>query len=174
MGKPLFTPEELAELAAFDAEIDESDITQNEIDASRERDREAVLAGMSKRNRKIAEYKRAYYEANREKIAENQRAYREANREKIAEYQRAYYEANREKIAENKRAYREANREKIAENKRAYREANREKWNAYQREYKKRRRTHGENQSSKHHHQGAAGCVRGADAPGEDDAQADR
>ena len=129
MGKPLFTPEELAELAAFDAEIDESDITQNEIDASRERDREAVLAGMSKRNRKIAEYQRAYYEANREKIAENKRA---------------YYEANREK------------------------------WNAYQREYKKRRRTHGENQSSKHHHQGAAGCVRGADAPGEDDAQADR
>ena len=129
MGKPLFTPEELAELAAFDAEIDESDITQNEIDASRERDREAVLAGMSKRNRKIAEYQRAYYEANREKIAENQRA---------------YYEANREK------------------------------WNAYQREYKKRRRTHGENQSDKHHHQGAAGCVRGADEPGEDDAQADR
>ena len=129
MGKPLFTPEELAELAAFDAEIDESDITQNEIDASRERDREAVLAGMSKRNRKIAEYQRAYYEANREKIAENKRA---------------YYEANREK------------------------------WNTYQREYKKRRRTHGENQSSKHHHQGAAGCVRGADAPGEDDAQADR
>ena len=129
MGKPLFTPEELAELAAFDAEIDESDITQNEIDASRERDREAVLAGMSKRNRKIAEY---------------QRAYREANREKIAEAKRTYYEANREK------------------------------WNAYQREYKKRRRTHGENQSSKHHYQGAAGCVRGADAPGEDDAQADR
>ena len=159
MGKPLFTPEELAELAAFDAEIDESDITQNEIDASRERDREAVLAGMSKRNRKIAENKRAYYEANREKIAENKRA---------------YYEANREKIAENQRAYREANREKIAEYQRAYREANREKWNAYQREYKKRRRTHGENQSSKHHHQGAAGCVRGADAPGEDDAQADR
>ena len=144
MGKPLFTPEELAELAAFDAEIDESDITQNEIDASRERDREAVLAGMSKRNRKIAEYQRAYREATREKIAENQRAYREANREKIAEYQRAYYEANREK------------------------------WNAYQREYKKRRRTHGENQSDKHHHQGAAGCVRGADEPGEDDAQADR
>ena len=159
MGKPLFTPEELAELAAFDAEIDESDITQNEIDASRERDREAVLAGMSKRNRKIAEYQRAYREANREKIAENKRAYREANREKIAEYQRAYCEANREKIAEYQRAYYEANREK---------------WNAYQREYKKRRRTHGENQSDKHHHQGAAGCVRGADAPGADDAQADR
>lgn len=121
MGKPLFTPEELAELAAFDAEIDESDITQNEIDASRERDREAVLAGMSKRNRKIAEY------------------------------QRAYYEANREKIAENKRAYREANREKIAEAKRAYREANREKWNAYMREYRKRRKANGQAQVEHHH-----------------------
>ena len=95
MGKPLFTPEELAELAAFDAEIDESDITQNEIDASRERDREAVLAGMSKRHRKIAENQREYYEANREKIAENQRAYREANREKWNAYQREYKKRRR-------------------------------------------------------------------------------
>ena len=121
MGKPLFTPEELAELAAFDAEIDESDITQNEIDASRERDREAVLAGMSKRNRKIAEAKRAYYEANREKIAEAQRAYYEANREKIAEAKRAYYEANREK------------------------------WNAYMREYRKRRKANGQAQDEHRH-----------------------
>ena len=143
MGKPLFTPEELAELAAFDAEIDESDITQNEIDASRERDREAVLAGMSKRNRKIAEAKRTYYEA---------------NREKIAEYQRAYREANREKIAEAKRAYKEANREKIAEAQRAYYEANREKWNAYMREYRKRRKANGQAQDE-HHHPDSAGRV---------------
>ena len=121
MGKPLFTPEELAELAAFDAEIDESDITQNEIDASRERDREAVLAGMSKRNRKIAEAQRAYRKANREKIAEAKRAYYEANREKIAEAQRAYYEANREK------------------------------WNAYMREYRKRRKANGQAQDEHRH-----------------------
>ena len=80
MGKPIFTPEELAELAAFDAEIDESDITQNEIDASRERDREAALAGMSKRNRKIAENQRAYYEANREKWNAYLREYRKRRR----------------------------------------------------------------------------------------------
>ena len=90
MGKPLFTPEELAELAAFDAEIDESDITQDEIEASRDRDREAVLAGMSNRGRKIAEAQRAYREANREKIAEQKRAYREANREKWNAYMREY------------------------------------------------------------------------------------
>lgn len=76
MGKPLFTPEELAELAAFDAEIDESDITQNEIDASRARDREAVLSAMNKREKKIAEAQRAYYEANREKWNAYMREYR--------------------------------------------------------------------------------------------------
>ena len=90
MVNPIFTPEELAELAAFDAEIDASDITQDEIDASRERDREAVLAGMSKREKKIAEAQRAYREANREKIAEAHRAYREANREKWNAYMREY------------------------------------------------------------------------------------
>lgn len=121
MGKPLFTPEELAELAAFDAEIDASDITQDEIVESRARDREAKLCEMSKKDRKIAEGKRAYREANREKIAEAQRAYREANREKIAE------------------------------NQRAYREANREKWNAYMREYRKRRKANGQAQVEHHH-----------------------
>ena len=60
MGKPLFTPDELAELAAFDAEIDESDITQNEIVESRARDREAKLCEMSKKDRKNAEAQRAY------------------------------------------------------------------------------------------------------------------
>ena len=76
MGKPLFTPEELAELAAFDAEIDESDITQNEIVESRARDREAKLCEMSKKDRKIAEAHRAYYEANREKWNAYMREYR--------------------------------------------------------------------------------------------------
>ena len=110
MGK-LFTPEELEELRRIDEEIDEDFCqTQEEIEASRARDRQAKLDGMDNRARKIAE---------------NQRAYREANREKIAENQRAYYEANREKIAENQRAYREANREN---------------YNKYMREYMKKRR----------------------------------
>ena len=108
--RPMFTPEELAEMAAFDAEIEDEPLTQEEIEASRERDREAVFAEKDKRA---------------QKIAEGQRAYRAANREKIAEGQRAYYAANREKIAEGKRAYRAANREKI---------------NAYQREYRRKRR----------------------------------
>ena len=38
------------------------------------------------------------------KVAEYQKAYREANREKLAEYQKAYREANREKAIARKKA----------------------------------------------------------------------
>ena len=138
--KPLFTLEELAEMAAADEELEAQPLTMEEIREARERDKAAQHDKKSKKEQRIAENQRAYREANREKIAENQRAYREANREKIAENKRAYREANREKIAENQRAYYEANRERIAENKRAYYEANREKYKAYMREYMRKKR----------------------------------
>ena len=79
MSRAVFTAEELAELAVVDAEIDAAPITQAERDESRMRDQRLRIRD------KIAEAKRAYYEANRDKIAEAQRAYREANRDKIAE-----------------------------------------------------------------------------------------
>ena len=63
-----------------------------------------------------------------------------AKEKKIAAYQRAYYEANKDEIAAKKRAYREANKDEIAAKRRAYREANREKYNAYMREYKRKQR----------------------------------
>ena len=93
--RPMFTPEELAEMAAFDAEIEDEPLTNEEIRESRERDRAALDDRKDKRQKKIAENKRAYYEANREKIAENQRAYREANREKINAYMREYQRRRR-------------------------------------------------------------------------------
>ncbi|MBQ7887313.1 MAG: hypothetical protein IJ313_10525 [Clostridia bacterium] len=74
--KPLFTPEELAELAAFDAEVDDEPLTQEEIEQSRARDKEAKHAAKDKRSQKIAENQRAYYEANREKINAYMREYR--------------------------------------------------------------------------------------------------
>ena len=92
----LFTPEELEELRRADLELDESFCqTQAEREASRKRDRAAVLDNMDRKSRKIAENKRAYYEANREKIAENQRAYSEANREKYNAYMREYQRKKR-------------------------------------------------------------------------------
>ena len=121
-----FTPQELAEMAAADAEIEASFcLTNDDLLRARELDRLAHIDGMSPEKRKVAAQQRAYYEANREKVAAQQRAYREANREKVAAQQRAYYEANREKVAAQQRAYREANREK---------------YNAYMREYMRKRR----------------------------------
>ena len=82
MARPLFTAEELAEMAAADAEIDAQPLSMEEIRETRERDKAAVHEQKDKKAQKIAENQRAYYEANREKIAENKRAYRAAKREK--------------------------------------------------------------------------------------------
>ena len=84
MAKPMFTPEELEELRRFDEALDEDFVqTQEEIAASRKRDRAAAVANMEPGKRKIAEYQAAYYEANKDKIAERAAAYREKHREEL-------------------------------------------------------------------------------------------
>ena len=137
-----FTPEELAEMAAADAEIERSfRITSEERRRSRALDADGrcdALIGTDRHRSAAAQ--REYYEANREKIAAAKKEYYEANREKIADYQRKYYEANREKIADYQKEYRAANLEKIADYQKEYRETNREKHNAYMREYMAARR----------------------------------
>ena len=102
----MFTPEELAEMVAADAEIEkEFRLTQEDLDRSRELDREAKFRALP---------------MEKQKVAAQRKAYREANREKVAEYQKAYYEANREKVAAQQKAYREANREQLRERARNY------------------------------------------------------
>lgn len=93
-----FTPEELAAMAAADAEIEaEFFLTNEEAAASSARDREARYLAMDKRGQAVAEYQRRYREANKEAVAERNRRYYEANKEAVAEYKRRYYEANKEK-----------------------------------------------------------------------------
>ena len=123
-----FTVQELEEMRLADEEIERSFCqTQEEIEASRRRDRRAALEALPIDKRKRAASQKAWYEANREKVAASKKAYREANREKVAASQKAWYEANREKVAASQKAYREANREKVAASKKAWYEANREK-----------------------------------------------
>lgn len=63
-----FTPEELAEMARADAEIErEFILTAEEAAESRELDRAAKMERKDKKAKALAEYKRRYYEANREK-----------------------------------------------------------------------------------------------------------
>ena len=102
----MFTPEELAEMVAADAEIEkEFRLTQEDLDRSRELDLEAKFQALPAEKQKLAKYQKAYYEANREKVAAQKKAYREANREKVAAQKKAYREANREKVRERARNY---------------------------------------------------------------------
>ena len=61
----LFTPEELAELAAFDAQVDAEDIRSEEIKASRELDRRIKMDALDNHRKKLAEYQREYRAAKR-------------------------------------------------------------------------------------------------------------
>ena len=70
----LFTPEELEEMRRADEEIErEFRWTPEELAASYERDRGAALDRKDKKARRLAEYQKAYREANREKVAERQK-----------------------------------------------------------------------------------------------------
>ena len=109
----MFTPEELAEMAAADAEIEaEFRLTQEDLDRSYKLDREVKFRALPMEKQKLAARQKAYREANREKVAAQKKAYYEANREKVAEYQKAYREANREKVRERARNYMRAYRTK--------------------------------------------------------------
>ena len=86
-----FTPEELAEMAAADAEIEASfRLEQADLDRSRDLDRVAHFDGLPFDKRKVAAQRKAYREANREKVAAQKKAYYEANREKYNAYMRKY------------------------------------------------------------------------------------
>lgn len=63
-----FTPEELAEMARADAEIErEFILTDEEAAESRELDRAALMARKDKQAKAVAERQRRYYEANKAK-----------------------------------------------------------------------------------------------------------
>ena len=91
-----FTPEELAEMAAADAEIEASfHLEQEDLVRARELDALSRFEQLPPEKRKVAAQKKAYREANREKVAAQQKAYREANREKINAYMREYMRERR-------------------------------------------------------------------------------
>ena len=91
-----FTAEELAAMRLADEEVErEFRWTNEELEASRKRDRESTLDQKDFAAQKLAAQQKAYYEANREKVAEYQKAYYEANREKINEKRRRKYREKR-------------------------------------------------------------------------------
>ena len=91
-----FTADELAAMRLADEEI-ERDFrwTNEELEASRERDRVSTLDQKDFAAQKLSAQQKAYREANREKRAAQQKAYYEANREKINEKRRRKYREKR-------------------------------------------------------------------------------
>ena len=77
-----FTAEELEELRRIDAEIDEEFVqTQEEIEASRQRDKQVKFDALDNKGRKIAARQAAYREANREKYNAYMREYMRKRRQ---------------------------------------------------------------------------------------------
>lgn len=69
-----FTAQELEEMRLADEEIErEFCQTQDEIEASRRRDRRAKFDALPIEKRKVAASQKAWYEANREKVAASQK-----------------------------------------------------------------------------------------------------
>ena len=69
-----FTAQELEEIRLADEEIErEFCLTQEEIEASRRRDRRAKFEALPIEKRKAAASQKAWYEANREKVAASQK-----------------------------------------------------------------------------------------------------
>ena len=89
-----------------------------------------------------AEYRRGYYEKNRDKERERSRRYYEGNRDKMLERKRRYHHENRDKELERQRRYREENRDKMREYDRRYREENRDKERERSRRYREENRAH--------------------------------
>ena len=78
-------------------------------------------------NRTRKEYRKEYYEDNKDIIIEKNKEYYQNNKDIIIEKKKEYRENNKDIIIEKKRKYRENNKDKIKE----YRENNKEKKKEY-------------------------------------------
>ena len=92
------------------------------------------------------QYRKQWYENNKDKTTEYNKQYCQNNKEKIAKLKKRYYEANKDKRAEYHKQYREANKAKIAEHKKQYNQSPQGQVLAFNR--RQRRRTKEEQQGT--------------------------
>lgn len=84
----------------------------------------------------IREYKKKYYQENKEKVCKKVNEYRNDNEELIRERKIAYYNKNKEKILDKNRKWREENKDRKAAIDRKYYLENREHILQYSRNYR--------------------------------------
>ena len=86
---------------------------------------------------KSKEYFKEYYETNKESIAKNTKDYHEQNKQYLNERHKEYYKANKQALTEKKKEYCKANKHTLAEKDKEYREANKQAIADYMKEYYK-------------------------------------
>ena len=125
----MFTPEDLAEMAADDAEIEATfELTSDELKLSANLDRLAIkesrmqqCKSCEKRKRskeEIAACRHAYYLAHKEEYAARCKKWAKENRERKRELNRGQYQRNREKYIAYQKKYNQEHAEKVREYKR--------------------------------------------------------
>lgn len=83
------------------------------------------------------EYKKVYYEANKEEVLQSQKKYYEVNKEYINERNKIYYETNREQILQTQKEFYKTNNEQFLQRQKEYRDKNRDAINQRERERRK-------------------------------------
>ena len=87
----MFTPEELAEMAAADQEIEETfHLTGEDMQLSLELDKAAYRDSLPNKERAALDKRKAYRERNWEKVAAQKRTWRTVHRDRYNEYMRVY------------------------------------------------------------------------------------
>ena len=96
-------PEECLEAALTWDEYKELDVIDKDI-----------INPKTAKQKAVAAYQKAWYEANKDKVAAQKKAWYEANKDRVAAQQKAYREANKDKVAAQKKAWYEADKDKVA------------------------------------------------------------
>ena len=93
-----------------------------------------------KDSEKQKEYKKKYYQENKEQIKENVKKRQKENPDKAREWSKKYYQENKEKINAASKKYYEKNKEKMKERSKKYYQENIEKQKEYHQNYREHNR----------------------------------
>lgn len=151
-----FTPQELEAMRAADAEIEATFcMTQEDIQLSRELDREARLDSLPPEKRKraiqamkarerekerFAQRDAAYYRSHKEQKLQKRRDYKEQHKDQISASQKSWYQRHREEILEARRVKYQQNREEILKKQREYQHAHKERYAEYRRNSRRKKK----------------------------------
>lgn len=135
-----FTPEELAELAAFDAEVDgQLAWDAKEIEAARERDNYARAQGRTTSHQRQLDAQKRYKQRNAEVIRQKRHEYYLRNRDRELAKSKAYRDSHKQHCHEHQIAYDDAHRTARREASNRWKREHPDQVKAYEAEHREHR-----------------------------------